>query len=265
MFFKNKTIALLSLLLLVAGGILLIFTVNNVFDNTNTKQVIEDASFSNIEVLTNNASVEIVPSKSSDATVEYSGASKKAKFTFDVNVKRDTLTIELKEKRRFIFWFGFHHKDLKLTVSLPEEQYDRIEVESDNGRIMAENIQVNTMDLETDNGQIHLRNTQTETVHVDTDNGKVILEDVTGEINGSSDNGRITMTTKTLDQPIDLETDNGSIEIVTQSEPTNATVETKTDNGKVSIFGAGNNRAIYGEGKYLIRLQTDNGGITVSK
>ncbi|WP_075620428.1 DUF4097 family beta strand repeat-containing protein [Paenisporosarcina indica] len=265
MFYKNKTIFLLSLLLVVAGGILLIFTVSNVFDNKETKKVIEDSSFTKIDVLTNNAAVEIVPTKDSEATVEYSGASKKAKFTFDVNVKGETLNVQLKEKRRFLFLFGFHTKDLKLTVSIPEKQYESIQVESDNGRITAENIQADTLKLETDNGQIQVRNTETETTDVDTDNGQIIFEHVKGEIKGRSDNGRISMTTKSLNQPIDLETDNGSIEIKTDSEPTNATIETKIDNGKVTIFGNDSKRAIYGNGKHLIKLETDNGRITVTK
>ena len=265
MFFKNKTIFLISLLLVVAGGILLIFTVSNVFDNKETKKIIEDASFSNIEALTNNASVEILPTKDPQATVEYSGGNKKAKFIFNVNVKRDTLNVELKQKRRFFFWFGFNTKDLKLTISLPEKQYDRIQVESDNGRITAETLEAEMLKLDTDNGQIHVINTKTETVDVETDNGQIIFEHVEGEISGRTDNGKISMTTKSLNQPINLETDNGSIEIKTDSEPTNATIETKIDNGKVTIFGNDSKRAIFGNGKHLINLQTDNGRITITK
>lgn len=265
MIFKNKLIFLVSLLLVVAGGFLLIFTVSNIFDNKETNRVIEDASFTSIEVLTNNATVEIVPTIDSEATVEYSGASKKATFTFDVNVKGDTLNVQLKEKRRFFFLFGFHTKDLKLTIKIPEKQYESIQVESDNGRISVESLKAKMVMLETDNGQIQLRNIETENVLVETDNGSIILEKVEGKIKGSSDNGRISMTTKNLDQPIDLETDNGSIEIITDTEPTNATIETKTDNGKVTIFGVDNTRAIYGKGEYLIKLQTDNGRITITK
>ncbi|WP_019412378.1 DUF4097 family beta strand repeat-containing protein [Paenisporosarcina sp. TG20] len=262
--FKNKLIFLVSLLLVVAGGVLLI-TVSNNSDNKETNRVIEDAAFTSIEVLTNNATVEIVPTKDSEATVEYSGASKKAKFTFKVNVKGETLSVELSEKRRFFFLFGFQSKDLQLTIFLPEKHYESIQVQSDNGRISAESIKAEMVMLETDNGQIQLRNIETENVLVETDNGRIILEHVEGIIKGSSDNGRISMTTKNLDQPIDLETDNGSIEIITDTEPTNATIETKIDNGKVTIFGVDNTRAIYGKGEYLINLRTDNGRITITK
>lgn len=264
MIFKNKLIFLIALVLVVAGGITLAFNSLDVFGNNDNKKVVEDKPFTNIEVLTNNAAVEIVPTKSSEATVEYSGANKKAKFIFDVDVNRDTLSVQLKEKRRF-FWFGFHTKDLTLTVSLPEKQYENIQVESDNGRIHVEDIKAEEIKLETDNGQISLKNVETKLANIDSDNGRVILDHVQGEINGELDNGHISVTTNDLKWPMDLRTDNGSIEIKTESEPTNATIDAKTDNGKITIFGAETNHAIFGKGKHLINLQTDNGRITVTK
>ena len=264
MFFQNKLIILISLLLVVVGGITFAFSTIDVFGKNDNKKVIEESSFTNIEVLTNNAAVVIVPTQSSEATVEYTGEGKKAKFKFDVDVKGDTLSVEFKEKRRFFFWFSFG-SDLTLTLNIPEKQYENIRVESDNGSIKAGDIQVEDIELETDNGQIELKKAETYTVNLETDNGKIVLEDVEGDITGSSDNGRITMTTKSLDQPIELETDNGSIEIKTDTEPTNATIETKVDNGEVMIFGNEDTRAIYGDGKHLIKLETDNGRITVTK
>jgi len=198
--------------------------------------------------------------------VEYTGASKKAKFTFDVDVKRDTLSVQLKEKRKFFFWFGFHTKDLKLTVSLPEKQYEHMQVESDNGIIHAEDIKAEQLTLESDNGQISLDKVEIELADVETDNGAVILDHVVGEVKVRLDNGRITVITENLNNwPLDLETDNGSIEIKTETEPTNATIEAETDNGKISIFGNENKLTTYGKGKNLIDLRTDNGRITVTK
>lgn len=265
MIFKNKLIFLIALVLVIAGGITLAFNTFDVFGKVDNKKVIEDSTFTNIEVSTNNTSVEIVPTKSSVATVEYLGdTSKKSKYTFDVDVKGDTLSVRFKEKRRFFFWFGFHSNDQKMTVSVPKKHYENIQVESNNGRINAEDIQAKVVMLSTDNGQILLRNIEAN-VNVKTDNGKIILEHVEGEIKGASDNGRISMITKKLESPIDLETDNGSIEIKTESEPTNAIIDAKTDNGKINIYGEENNHAIFGKGKHLINLRTDNGRITVTK
>ena len=68
-----------------------------------------------------------------------------------------------------------------------------------------------------------------------------------------------------LDRPIDLSTDNGRIEIMTTTEPTNGIIDVKTDNGKIDVFGKKNEQTVFGEGKNLIKLRSDNGGITVKK
>lgn len=266
MFLKNKMVIFFIILVVVAGGITFTLKTVDVFAKNDSKIVIEESTYTNIEVLTNNTSVEIIPTESSVATVEYSGdTNKKSKFTLTANVKRETLYVEFKEKRRFFSWFGFSSFDSKLTVSVPEKQYESILAKSDNGRISVEDIEAEDVRLETENGQILVVHVKASTVNAKTDNGKVVFDQVEGEIKGTSDNGRISLATKKLDQPIELITDNGRIEIKTEAEPTNATIEAKTDNGKITIFGVEDTFASYGKGKHLIKLETDNGPITVTK
>ena len=265
MVFKNKMIISLALIFIVVGGLTFMFNTMDVFGRSDNKKVIEESSFTNIEVLTDNADVIIEPTKSSAVTVEYTGASKKTKFNFDVDVKGDTLSVQLEKKRRFFFSFGFNPGNLKLTISVPERQYGNLQVESDNGRIDIQELDSEHVYLETDNGQIQVKNIEAKTVNVETDNGKVILDHVEGEITGSTDNGRILLQTNKINWPIDLSTDNGSIEVQTSSEPTNATIDAKIGNGKVTIFGEDTKLKTYGKGKYLIKLHTDNGQITVAK
>ena len=116
--------------------------------------MIDDQPFTNIEVLTTNAAVEIVPTKDAVTSVSYSGKTKKrSKFIFKAVVKENTLYVQFKEKRRSFINFGFTSLDLKLIVKVPEKQYDRIQAESDNGRIKVENIQ--TKDLALGDRQWH--------------------------------------------------------------------------------------------------------------
>lgn len=91
------------------------------------------------------------------------------------------------------------------------------------------------------------------------------MDNVEGEIRGSTDNGRILLLTNKINWPIDLSTDNGSIEIKTKSEPTNATINAEVGNGKITIFGEETKLKTFGKGESLIKLQTDNGRITVTK
>ncbi|REB05201.1 hypothetical protein DVB69_15685 [Sporosarcina sp. BI001-red] len=266
MIFKNKLFVALVVVLIVAGGISFLFKPGSVFEKSTNKKVIEDLSFTTITVFADNAAVEIVPTQDSVTTVEYSGKTKKnKKFIFEAAVKGDTLDVQFKEKRKSFIQFGFSSLDLTLTVHLPEKQYERLKVETDNGRIIAEQLQAKDINLETDNGKIELKDVDAEEMSVKSDNGRITLENVTGQMKAKTYNGRIYVVTNNLDQSMDLETDNGRIEIQTETEPTNATIDAKTDNGRVELFGQENKHLTFGAGKNLVKLGTDNGRITVTK
>ena len=201
MIFKNKLFVVLVIVLIVAGGIALLFKPGSVFEKSANKKVIDDLSFTTITVLADNAAVEILPTQDSAVTVEYSGETKKnKKFIFEAVVKGDTLAVQFKEKRKSFIQFGFSSLDLLLTVHLPEKQYERLQVETDNGRIIAEQLQVKDIHLETDNGRIELKHVDAEAVNVKSDNGKIVLENVTGQMKAKTDNGRISLITNNLDQ-----------------------------------------------------------------
>ena len=266
MYSKNKVPIIILLIVIV--GIALTLNPRELFSNDSNQIEIDDHSFTNVEVLTTNASVEVTPTSDSIATVAYSGKSKKkSKFIFTAEVKGDTLFVKFKEKRRsFInFNFDFSPSKLELIVNVPDKQYDLIQVESNNGKIEAKNIRSKEVVLETDNGNIEMKNSNTSAVKVKTDNGRIHFEDVDGKIEGITDNGRISLLTNDLNRPIELTTDNGRIEIQTEKEPSNATIDVKTGNGAVEVFGKNNEHQVFGKGKHLIKLRSDNGKITVTK
>ena len=111
--------------------------------------------------------------------------------------------------------------------------------------------------------RIELRHIDADQVHTETDNGRIEMEYVNGNITGKTDNGRISLLTTTLDRMIDLETDNGSISVVTENNPTDVTIRAKVDHGKIDVFGEKNSRTTFGSGTNTVQLSTDNGKITV--
>lgn len=265
MFFRSKTFMVVLLIVVVGGAITLIFKPRDTFEKSADKKVIEDHSFTAVEVMADNAAIEIVPSKDSEVTVAYTGTTKKkAKYLFEAEVKGDTLAVQFKEKRKGFIHLGFSTLNITLTVSIPEKHYEQIQAETDNGRIKVENLQAGDLVLETDNGKVELKQIDATVVRVKTDNGRILLEDVEGKIEAKTDNGRISLITNILDRPIDLETDNGKIEIQTEMEPKNATIDAKSDNGRVELFGQENKLVMFGKGENLIKLRTDNGRITVT-
>ena len=71
------------------------------------------------------------------------------------------------------------------------------------------------------------------------------------------------MVTDNLERTISLKTDNGLINIRTSTEPKNATIHADIDNGRIDIFGSANEKSVFGKGKNIIDLRTDNGIISV--
>lgn len=73
------------------------------------------------------------------------------------------------------------------------------------------------------------------------------------------------MKTTTLNQPIQLETNNGWIEIETENEPTNVTFVVQVDNGSINILDKYKGSTVIGNGENLVKLKTNNGKIQVLK
>ena len=111
MFFRNKLFIIVALVLLIVGGITLMFNTGDHFEKNAQKKVVDDQSFTNIEILTTNAAVEIVPTKDSVTTVAYSGKTKKkSKFIFEADVKGEyTIQFSLKKSGEVSLILVFLH------------------------------------------------------------------------------------------------------------------------------------------------------------
>lgn len=262
-----KKIAIISLFILLAGAaISIVLTIKDVLVDKSEEIVVGDNSFVNMDIKSDNAAVYIVPTKKNETKVEFSGKMKKKNaYTFHADVKGDTLQVVLKEKRWGFIQFGFTSRDVKLTVYVPEKEYSELEVDINNGRVVAENLQVNHVDLETDNGSIEIKNIDSALIQAYTDNGQILMENVEGDLKAETSNGRIILKANNLERAIDFQTDNGLIEIQTDKEPSNATINAKVDLGRIDIFDNSNEQNIFGNGEHLIQLKTDNGKITVKK
>ena len=276
--------------------------VNTEVDVQSSNEVItiEDDRFTTIDINVQHGALFVRPSDNSITTVELIGSNEKLQLTAEV--VGDTLFVRLKNLRHWLFMFNFNMKAVTLNVFIPTKLYQSIAMKTDNGRISAEKllgkkIDVNTdngkiqlreiaattltaetdngrieidkvqadlLRTKTDNGRIEMRHVDADSIAVESDNGRIELEHVSGSIVGSTDNGRITLQTDSLDRNIDLQTDNGSIVIQSSIEPKNVSIHAKTGHGKVDIFGDRNSRTVIGAGEHTIRLKSDNGRITVS-
>ncbi|MGB3260376.1 DUF4097 family beta strand repeat-containing protein [Paenisporosarcina sp.] len=267
-----------------------------------TKKIkITDTTFTKVDMNIHFGALKVYPSESEDTIVELVNGNDKLELTAEV--KGDTLKIKLREAKFRFLSFLFIGKGVQVNVALPAKMYSSIlmktdngtlvaekllgktmaatsdngsikltalaatslDVETDNGRITIEKVQTNTFSAKTDNGRIDLRHIDADQIHTETDNGRIEMEYVNGNITGKTDNGRISLLTTTLDRMIDLETDNGSISVVTENNPTDVTIRANVEHGKVDVFGEKNSRTTFGNGTNTVQLSTDNGKITVYK
>lgn len=279
-----KRISIIALILLVVGivGSLLTFKSMTQLQEVSEEKVINEA-FTQMEILTDNAEVRILPTNDPSAKLEISGNTRKnSKYNLSTNVEGSKLFIEVKDKQ--LSFLNFFPTLLSVTLYLPEKEYESLIVESDNGLIHIDTLQAREINAKTDNGKMELRNITgntvttevsngtsdlinvvTSKVSVNSSNGKIILDGVEGDLYGKTNNGSISLDTSTLDRSIEFTTDNGRITIRTEEEPTNATIDASVDNGKVDIFGNSTNHTTIGDGENLIKLRTDNGGIRIER
>ena len=260
-----KKLSIIALVLLLIGVIGCLFTFSQV---TNKETTTEEKTISeivtDIRIDTDNAAVEIVPTKDKETRIELvSKGMDVSKLDFTADVEGKKLSVQLKDRRTFSF--GFHIQSLHLKVYVPDESYKTFVVESDNGKLQISGLKSEDLNVKSQNGRVELNDIITEKVEVKSANGKVELNNVEGKLVGSSNNGKITLVTKDLDREIDFESNNGKIMIKTENEPTNTTFDVHVDNGRVDILGKYEGDTVIGKGENLVKLETNNGKIEITK
>lgn len=273
-----RILIIIASLFLVGVGIVLYAVYNS---DPAQQDVLEEQSFDEnikaVEITVENSRVAIMPSE--DETVRIIMSGNDDDFTLNTEVEGGRLAIEVEDRSPF-FNFDFN-RSYTMQVYVPANGLDSLSADSDNGSIEVNDITAVELLLEADNGRIILEAVDSDAVEVETDNGRIevndmeadisvrssngriLFNDVSGELEAQANNGRIELDTETLDFPVDFATDNGQIEIRTASEPVNARIEARVDNGSIDVYGRENEETVFGSGEVLIQLASNNGSIEV--
>lgn len=225
----------------------------------NEKTIQDD--FSIIDVKATNAAIIVERANIEQAFVRLENEQKK-NYKFQADVQKGTLKVQLEEKGLRLFSLNVSQAP-KIIVQVPDNQYSKIVVKTDNGKIDVHDLSSEHVELKTANGKISLESFDAETIVAKSSNGQISFNDVKGELEASTNTGKIILRTADLDRNITFTTDVGKIIIETKKEPTNATITAKTSVGSVEIFGAKNRELTYGKGKYSIDLSTEVGKIEI--
>lgn len=140
-----------------------------------------------------------------------------------------------------------------------------VNVKSGNGKIELSNVKGTTVTTQAIDGASNFKNVTASNMNVKSYNGRINLENIEGHVSAKANDGSILLVSNHLDNPIEFETDNGSIDIQTKKKPTNATINVSVENGKVDIFDSSNRNVVFGNGEHLIKLTATDGSITVEK
>lgn len=203
--FKKRSI--ITLVLVGVGMVGTVFKVKSARE-VNLKHNIIKFDFEKINMIdveTDNVPMEIISTNEKVARVELIGEESRIReFTADIN--GTTLVVEVDQKRQ-----KFFSEISYLKIYLPKKVYQSINIETDNGGITAENIDVTSLFTEADYGDINLTNIDAGNVKITSDKGEVNLIDVEGTLGVEADNGSISLITNDIDRDIDFETENGGI------------------------------------------------------
>ncbi|TXL65096.1 DUF4097 domain-containing protein [Cerasibacillus terrae] len=278
-----KKLVMVASVLLIIGIVGSLFNFKTLYSDKEMKEEkIIDTVFDTINISVDSAKIELIPTNEKNAILEY--RTNYSDYNFSSEVKNSTLEVHVDMNQKKLFRFDFFSKGSALKLYIPKKQYESLQIESDNGRIMIEEIDVKTADIRTDNGRIeinnmasdnltansnngriNLANVDASTVTTKSSNGKIVLNHVTGTLSSKTNNGSISLITEDLERSIDFKTDNGKIEIQTEKEPTNVIFDLKTDNGSIDVFNQSDWDTVIGNGDNTIKLETDNGKIIITK
>lgn len=183
-----------------------------------------------------------------------SDADAKGEYSYDFDLKDGVLTVRVKaiqgEKIKgsdVPIHIGIIHAtvmgdavvcDNKITVTLPEAVYDKIEGKARNGSITASGVEAETLSLDTGNGDVTLENTRGVKVRVKAGNGDIQLDHPYGlDYDLTSQNGDIrgTLAGTKADYRLKAEARNGDSNLEDQPGTGVASATMKAQNGDIKV------------------------------
>ncbi|SDB92227.1 DUF4097 family beta strand repeat-containing protein [Shouchella lonarensis] len=259
---KLTLIASLLLVIGLIGGVVTLSKVNNAW--TTEETVIDDTSFHAIDLTTDNAKIDVLPTTEEQAKIVISG--NEQNYTLSSQVRHDILEMKVTDQNRK--WFNLFPTSYAITIYLPEKQYESIKVNSNNGTVHVQDLDANIFSAQTKNGDVVVTNMKSASIAATSTNEDILIEnihDATENITGKTTNGDILLTASHVDRNVDLSTVNGDITVTVDTEPTSANITTSVTHGDVTLFNLDTSARIFGGGEHTIQLDTVNGDIMVGK
>jgi DUF4097 and DUF4098 domain-containing protein YvlB len=287
---STKLVLLTGVASLTIGVVGLLSILKNVdfeegLTTINMEKKVAVANISKLNIETDIAGVNFIPTTSDEITVRYTGTvtknqEKLATLTAkqdgetwnvaaDVSEKKFQVGINLDEIKS---WFIEGERRLQLEVSLPAKVYEEICVKTDIGRIDLKDIQADVMKAQADTGRITLDSFIGKQLELETDTGSITVQGTRGDIRLKTDTGSINATVQEVGKSVELQTDTGRIDLNFTTVPASATFDVSTDVGRINFSVPGvqleeqdrnSVRGTIGTGSTQISVRADTGSIDV--
>lgn len=155
---------------------------------TNTYQASE--AFSNISMKTETADILFVPSDDGTCRV-VCYEQEKAKHA--VSVDGGTLTVNMVDEREWYHYIGITIGTPKITVYLPQAQYDILRIEESTGDIeIPQDFKFESMDISTSTGDVRNYASASDGIKIQTSTGRIRVEDISaGSLELSATTGEV--------------------------------------------------------------------------
>ena len=204
---KNTKIwIIIAIFLILLGNIMFCGVMNKLkWDFTKLSTAVFETNeyeinekFKDLNIITNTANIEFVPSSNSKGLVV---CQEQRNVNHSINVENNTLIVEVKDTRRWYEHIGIFFKKPKITIYLPENEYGELMINTTTGNInIPENFKFKSMDilvntgniknyasvyndiiLKTSTGSIVVENTIANMIELSTKTGKVDVVNVNGK------------------------------------------------------------------------------------
>jgi len=154
------------------------------------------------------------------------------KVSHTVTVTDGTLTVAVDDRREWYDHIQLFSPAQSVVLHLPRQVYDRIEVNTDTGDVMLDDMQITgELEIETDTGDIALSKVNADSLRIEVDTGDVVLKQATvlTALDAASDTGDIELL-HTVSAAIRIATSTGDVNLVASDA---AAIDIATSTGDV--------------------------------
>jgi len=193
--------------------------------------------FNQIKVDTDVFAVRVEPSADKSTHFKVNDAELKQlqqNFELRIDENNDTLSVKATGKKNT---FGFNALNTpwhaELLIQLPPQEYEKVNVTSDVGKITYDHIQTKALEVTNDAGQIEILDTDTKQTTIHNSAGLITLNNVTGKLDIKNSIGAVNLDLKMIQDNITVKTDVGAVKLTMDNEPDKIKLDLSTDIGKV--------------------------------